>query len=191
MERSDRGDSPGGAIPHLQVEPGGERDEPSRDSGGRPIGTLIEGVACERLTPHVDHRGSLVEAINFDHPFWQEPVVYAYRITVARGRIKGWGMHKIQADRYFHTDGDVRVVLYDGRVNSPTQGRFNQFWFADASTGLLRIPPGVWHADQNFGDTEAALMNFPTEPFRHQDPDKYRIDPHGGEIAFDWTLADS
>ena len=53
-----------------------------------------------RLEPHVDHRGSLFEIVNFDHPFWQEPVVYAYAITIRPGRIKGWGMHKLQTDRY-------------------------------------------------------------------------------------------
>jgi hypothetical protein len=29
-----------------------------------------------------------------------------------------------------------------------------------------------------------------TRPCDHADPDKYRIDPHSGEIPFDWTLRD-
>ena len=51
-------------------------------------------------------------------------------------------------------------------------------------------PPGVWHADQNIGGTEAAIIDFPTQPFDRAKPDKYRIDPHGGEIPFDFTLRD-
>jgi hypothetical protein len=39
-------------------------------------------VQSARLEPHVDHRGSLFEIVNFDHAFWQEPVVYAYGITI-------------------------------------------------------------------------------------------------------------
>ena len=35
-----------------------------------------------------------MEMVNFDDPFWEEPVVYAYAFTVSPGRIKGWGMHK-------------------------------------------------------------------------------------------------
>ena len=56
--------------------------------------------------------------------------------------------------------------------------------------GLLRIPPGVWHASQNWGDFEAVCMNFPTRSFDPEHPDKYRIDPASGEIPFDFTLRD-
>jgi len=54
----------------------------------------------------------------------------------------------------------------------------------------VRIPPGVWHADQNTGDIDAVILNFPTRPYDPADPDKHRIDPHSGEIPFDWTLRD-
>jgi dTDP-4-dehydrorhamnose 3,5-epimerase len=46
----------------------------------------------------------------------------------------------------------------------------------------------VWHADQNTGDRDAVLMNFPTRAYHHDNPDKYRIDPWSDEIPFDWTL---
>jgi dTDP-4-dehydrorhamnose 3,5-epimerase len=38
------------------------------------------------------------------------------------------------------------------------------------------------------GTTEAIVVNVPTEPYRAEDPDEYRIDPHGGEIPYDWGL---
>jgi dTDP-4-dehydrorhamnose 3,5-epimerase-like enzyme len=55
---------------------------------------------------------------------------------------------------------------------------------------MLRIPTGVWHANQNWGDTDALFINFPTEPHSYESPDKYRIDPHDGTIPFDWSLPD-
>ena len=137
-----------------------------------------------------DHRGTLIEAVNFDHPFWDEPVVYAYTFTVARGRIKGWGMHKFQTDRYVALTGRLRVVLYDGRPDSPTFHHFAEFSFADEAPGFLRIPPGVWHADQNVGQSPCRVSNFPTRPYDRDTPDKYRIDPASGEIPFDFTLRD-
>ncbi len=172
------------------VTPPGLRDESSVDDRGGPSAIGIEGVRYERLTPHVDHRGSLREVVNFDQSFWSSPVVYSYCFTIKPGRIKGWGMHKRQEDRYFICSGDVRVALFDGRVTSPSHERPSEFYFTDASPGLLLIPPGVWHATQNWGRREAVLMNFPTRPYDRKDPDKYRIDPHAGEIPFDWTLAD-
>jgi dTDP-4-dehydrorhamnose 3,5-epimerase len=60
----------------------------------------------------------------------------------------------------------------------------------EEARGLLLIPPGVWHGDQNYGERDAVMVNFPTRPFDRDDPDKARIDPHSGEIPFDWTLRD-
>ena len=96
-----------------------------------------------------------------------------------------------QADRYFVVTGDVRVVMYDDRHESSTRGRFNQEFFTDESRGLVRIPPGIWHADQNWGGRDAMVVNFPTRPYDRANPDKRRIDPHSGEIPFDWDLPDA
>ena len=79
-------------------------------------------------------------------------------------------------------------MLYDGRTASPSYQRFAEYHFTDETPGLLLIPPGVWHADQNTGDRDAVVFNFPTRPYDHARPDKYRIDPSSDEIPFDWTL---
>jgi dTDP-4-dehydrorhamnose 3,5-epimerase len=97
-------------------------------------------------------------------------------------------MHERQADRYCPVAGRVRVVLYDGRTGSPTEGELAQFHFAEEAPGLLYIPPGVWHADQNTGDADAVIVNFPTRAYDRENPDKARIDPLSGEIPFDWDL---
>jgi dTDP-4-dehydrorhamnose 3,5-epimerase len=172
------------------VEPEVAADVPTVDAAGRRLTTGIEGVVYSRAVSHVDHRGSLTEVVNFDDPFWDEPVVYSYCFTIRPGRIKGWGMHLKQADRYFLTQGSLRVVLFDGRVQSPTQGKFAEFHFTEAARGRLLIPPGVWHADHNWGDTEAVLLNFPTRAFDREHPDKHRIDPASDEIPFDFRLRD-
>jgi dTDP-4-dehydrorhamnose 3,5-epimerase len=172
------------------VRPPAERDAPTVDEVGRRVESGIEGVLYAPATPHVDHRGSLAEIVNFDNDFWDEPIVYSYCFTIRPGRIKGWAMHRKQADRYFLCAGNVRVVLHDGRVRSPTFGAFAEFHLTEDSRGLLLIPPGVWHGDQNWGDSDAVMLNFPTLPFDSTNPDKYRIDPHSGKIPFDWSLPD-
>jgi dTDP-4-dehydrorhamnose 3,5-epimerase len=174
----------------VQVTPLGTRDAPTVDGDGRRRGG-IEGVESVRLEPHLDHRGSLFEIINFDHGFWREPVVYAYGVGISPGRIKGWGMHKLQTDRYLIVHGTVRVVLYDGRDDSPTHDRLEVYWLSGEQPSLLAIPPGVWHADHNWGDAYGLIVNFPTRAYDRDNPDKYRLDPHSGEIAFDWSLRDS
>ena len=151
----------------------------------------IAGVRIERVPGYHDHRGSLYPFVDFSRPFWSEPVVHGYLFTLRKGRIKGWGMHRLQADRYFVLSGDLRVVLYDGRDDSPDQGHFCEFHFTRESAGLLFIPPGVWHATQNWGATLGRIANFPTVRFDSENPDKYRVDPHASAIPFDWHLRDS
>jgi dTDP-4-dehydrorhamnose 3,5-epimerase len=165
-------------------------DAPSFDQDGSPLAPAIDGVLVQHLSANVDHRGSLTEVIDRSWPFWGEPIVYAYLFTIRPGRIKGWGMHERQTDRYAVLAGDVRVVLYDDRPRSATRGQFCQFYFTDTVRGLVRIPPGVWHADQNFGSHEAMVMNFPTRPYNRAKPDKRRLDPHSNAIPFDWALHD-
>jgi dTDP-4-dehydrorhamnose 3,5-epimerase len=172
------------------VVPAAPKDAQTADAEGSPVGAGIEGVVTAQRRWHADHRGRLAEVVDFDDSFWDDPVVYGYCFTIRPGRIKGWGMHRKQDDRYFVASGLVRVVLHDGRKGSPTFGQFQEVHFTDHTPGLVRIPAGVWHADQNYGDREAIVMNFPTRPFDREDPDKYRIDPHSGEIPFDWSLPD-
>ena len=171
-------------------EPGITRDRPSVGADGRELASRIAGVLLERLAPLADHRGSLVRVLDTREPFWIEPIVYAYEFTIRPGRIKGWGMHEHQTDRYFVAGGKIRIVLYDGRPESPSHELIEQFFFTESTPGLLRIPPGVWHADQNWGDSDARVLNFPTRAYDHTSPDKYRIDPHSGVIPFDWDLRD-
>jgi dTDP-4-dehydrorhamnose 3,5-epimerase len=172
------------------VLPPAERDAPTVDADGRKLDAGIEGVRYVRATTHVDHRGSLTEVVNFDNDFWDEPVVYSYCFTIRPGRIKGWGMHLRQADRYFVCAGSLRVVLYDGRTRSPSFGAFAEFHLTDEARSFLLIPPGVWHGDQNWGDRDAVVLNFPTVAYDHASPDKHRLDPHSGAIPFDWSLPD-
>lgn len=168
-----------------------KQDIPTVDAAGQLLPPKIPGVEVKRLTTHADHRGVLTQFIDTRDPFWNEPIVYAYRFSILPGRIKGWGMHRKQTDRYFIVSGNVRVVLYEPPNSGDIPyggGIFEEIYFTDATPGLVKIPPGIWHADQNWGGTVAHVCNFPTVPYDPADPDKYRISPDSPELAFDWSL---
>ena len=136
---------------------------------------LPAGVSFHENVTHVDERGTVCEM--FD-PRWgwnPQPVVFTYCFTVRPGITKGWGMHKVNEDRYFLLFGELEVVLYDARPDSPTQGLVSRIVLSEFRRRLMNIPPGIWHADYNFGSKDAVLINFPTEPYNHANPDKYRL----------------
>ncbi len=173
----------------MRVIPEAPKDARHRAPDGSLLDMGIEGVMVERPPRHVDQRGSLFEVVNTSHPFWSEPIVHCEWVVSSPGMIKGWGVHMLGDDRYVVGSGRIRVVLHDGRVDSPSYGQFAQFHFGDQSPGWLLIPRGVWHASQNYGDTDAIFVNFPTEAYDYDDPDKYRLDPYDrSKIDFDWTI---
>ncbi len=160
------------------VTPDGQRTEP-----------IIDGVTLKRLMPREDERGEICEIFN---PAWQlhpAPLVYIYQATVRPGHVKGWVVHKDQDDRLFVSIGRVRVVLFDGRPDSPTYRLLNVFTITERNRGLIVIPRGVFHAVQNVGESEAVYINMPTRPYNHADPDKYRLPLKNELIPFDFDGA--
>jgi dTDP-4-dehydrorhamnose 3,5-epimerase len=151
------------------------RDVQTVTSAGAEVQELIDGVRIRRAITHLDERGSLCEMYSPAWGFTEEPLVYVYQTTIRPGRTKGWVLHLEQDDRLFFSRGDVKVVLFDAREDSPTFERLTVHNFGEASRGLLRIPRGVYHAIQNVGLGDAYFVNMPTRAFRHEEPDKYRL----------------
>jgi dTDP-4-dehydrorhamnose 3,5-epimerase len=151
------------------------KDQPSVTSDGADLQELIDGVELRRARTHADERGTLTEIFDPRWEFTDEPLVYAYLVTLRPGQVRGWVVHVEQNDRLFVYAGVIRVVLYDGRRDSDTYGRLNVLHLGEHDRGLVAIPAGVYHAVQNVGDREGAFVNMPSQPYRHDDPDKYRL----------------
>jgi dTDP-4-dehydrorhamnose 3,5-epimerase len=179
------------AVPDVAVSLLGTRDEQTVDPTGRHVGRGIDGVEVQRARPFIDPRGSLIEVVNFEDPFWREPIVYSYSMTVNPGRIKGWGMHLRQVDRHHVHAGSVRFVLYDARTDSPTHGHIAIVCLGDEARGAVRIPAGVWHAAQNYGSSVAHITNFPTIAYDHSAPDKQLLPIGTDLIPFDFGDLDT
>jgi len=110
--------------------------------------------------------------------YWDGPVVYAYQFSVRPHQIKGWGLHERKADRYTIISGEVLLFLYDARADSPTHGVSMKFVLSDRGVRQVTIPPFVWHLSANVGSVDAHLVNFPTEVYHHESPDR-RLLPWG------------
>lgn len=175
----------------VQLSVVGRSDRQTVDDAGRSEKMRIDGVEVQLVRPHLDPRGTLIEVVNFDDPFWREPIVYSYSITINPGRIKGWGMHLRQVDRHHVHNGQVRFVLYDARTTSPTHGQVDVICLGEESRGALRIPAGVWHAAHCFGTVPAHVTNFPTIPYDRERPDKRLLPIDSDEIPFDFNDLDS
>ena len=151
------------------------RDLPKVGPDGSSLQELIDGVELRRAPTHADERGTLTEIVDLRWEFTDDPLVYAYLVTIRPGQVRGWALHLVQNDRLFAYAGVLRIVLYDARTDSETYGRLNIFHLGDHDRALVSIPAGVYHAVQNVGDEVAMFINLPSQPYQHDDPDKYRL----------------
>ncbi len=150
---------------------------------------LIEGVVTKPLKVNVDERGRLMEILrNDDKEFRQFGQVYM--TTAYPGVTKAWHYHKLQTDYFACVRGMMKVVLYDGRADSPTKGQINEFFIGEHNPMLVMIPPGVYHGFKCISEYEAIVINTPTEHYDRNVPDEFRIDAHSADIPYDWSRKD-
>lgn len=150
---------------------------------------MIDGVMVKQLKVIPDERGRLMEILRADDAMFQK-FGQVYLTTGYPGVVKAWHYHKVQFDHFCVLKGMMKVVLYDSRDGSPTKGEVNEFFMGEHRPILLRIPPLVYHGFKAIGNGEALLINLPTEMYRYQDPDEFRVDPHKNDIPYSWERKD-
>lgn len=150
---------------------------------------MIEGVETKPLRVIADERGRLMEILRRDDPIFRQ-FGQIYMTTAYPGVVKGWHYHKRQADNFVVIRGMMKIVLYDQRRDSKTYGEVNEFFMGDVNQLLLYVPSMVVHGFKCIGETEAIVLNCPTEVYHYDQPDEYRIHPHQNDVPYDWARKD-
>ncbi|MCK4574864.1 dTDP-4-dehydrorhamnose 3,5-epimerase family protein [candidate division WOR-3 bacterium] len=148
---------------------------------------MIDGVRIKKLRVIPDERGRLMEVLRNDDEIF-EKFGQVYITTAYHGVVKGWHYHKIQADNMCVIKGMMKIVLFDSRDNSPTKGEINEFFVGIYNPIIIHIPTFVYHGFKCISEAEAIVINIPTEKYNYDNPDEYRVDPHGNEIPYEWVL---
>ena len=146
---------------------------------------LIDGVRVRQLQKIPDERGYLMEMLRSD---WEEYERFGqvYVTAVYPGVVKGWHYHKQQSDHFVCLHGMAKVVLYDARPGSPTQGKVNEFFMGEERPMLLKIPPLVVHGFKGISPEMTLIVNVPTDTYHYDEPDEYRLPWDSPEIPYDW-----
>jgi dTDP-4-dehydrorhamnose 3,5-epimerase len=166
------------------LTPSPKKDVQTVTVDGQSVQKLIHGVSVHQSTTHLDDRGTLCEIFSPHRPPHPAPLVYVYQFTIRPGKIKGWHVHHLHDDRIFLSQGQVKVVLYDSRADSPTFGMINEIYRSDLSRDLMVIPAFVYHAHQNVGLADALFISMPSRPYDHHSPDVYRFPIDSDQIPY-------
>jgi dTDP-4-dehydrorhamnose 3,5-epimerase len=84
----------------------------------------------------------------------------AYFSIVHPGAIKGWKRHRRVTLNLVVPVGEIRFVLHDDRLGSPTQRGFSEVILGGENHARLTVPPGVWMAFQGRGEVQNLLLNI-------------------------------
>ena len=160
------------------------------DREGRWRADPIEGLRFRptRPVPHED--GVVAEVARASWSEMDLPIVQVHVTTTQPGRIRAWGLHQRSTDRLFVVSGLVSLVVFDGRLDSPTSGALNEFKVSERNPGLLVVPPNLYHGWKNIGTTEASIINMPSSQYHYDSPDALDLPydaPRAEEIVpFRW-----
>jgi len=146
---------------------------------------MIKNVLVKPLKKIPDERGIIMHMLRCDDPDF-EKFGEIYFSIVYPGVVKGWHIHKEMTLNYAVVSGMIKLVLYDPRPDSPTQGEVQEIFTGEDNYVLVVIPPGIWNGFKGIGTKPAIVANCATIPHR---PDEIqRLDPVKNDIPYDWGL---
>ena len=151
--------------------------------------TRIAGVRTKSLKLIPDERGWLMEILRNDDSEFFQKFGQVYVSATYPGVVKAWHYHKHQVDNFACISGMVKLVLVDTREGSPTKGAVNEFFLGTQRPILVQVPNLVYHGWKCISPEVSTVVNTPTELYNYDEPDEYRLEPHG-TLPYDWTRKD-
>jgi dTDP-4-dehydrorhamnose 3,5-epimerase len=145
---------------------------------------LIDGVEVKEIRNVIKRNGHLTELFRRDWFDRCGEVGQVFQVVLMPGAISAWHAHAVTTDRLFVTHGTMRIVLYDGRDDSPTRGTVNEFLANGSRPALFVVPPRVWHAVQTVSGEPGIIVNMPNHAYCYEDPDHWRLPADTDEIPY-------
>ena len=146
---------------------------------------MIDGVKVIPLRQIPDERGKIMHMLKeTDEHFIRFGEIYFS--CAWPGVVKGWHVHSRMTVNNAVVVGHAKLVLYDGRDDSPTKGEVMELFIGESNYCLVQIPPGIVNGYQVYGDEMVILANCASEP--HDPGEIIRIDPFSPDVPYTWDL---
>lgn len=146
---------------------------------------MIEGVEIISLRTFLDERGLVRHMLRCTDTYFKQ-FGEIYFSVIFPGAIKGWHVHRKMELNYAVVSGNIKLVLYDAREDSPTHGELQEIFMGEDNYVLAKVPPYVVNGFKAIGNEKAIVANCATIP---HDPDEIeRFDPFDPTIGYDWGI---
>lgn len=143
----------------------------------------IEGVKITSLKIISDNRGSVMHMLRSDSPIF-EKFGEIYFSTIFKDKIKAWHLHKEATLNYACVFGKVKLVLFDDRQKSETQGLYQEIVLSLENYSLITIPPNIWNGFKGLNNDHSIIANCLNLP--HNESEMVRLDPDNEKFKSVW-----
>lgn len=149
---------------------------------------MIDGVIIKPLKKIPDERGSIFKMQeSSDNEFKGFGEIYFS--TIYPGVVKGWHLHENAILNYAVIKGTIKLVLYDTRIDSVTNGELQEIFIGEQNYCMVQIPCMVWNGFKCVGTETAIVADLVNIP--HDIDNMQRMDPHNNDIIkYDWSRKD-
>lgn len=143
----------------------------------------IHDVLLTPLRQIPDERGSVMHMLRATDPHFAG-FGEIYFSTVRQGAVKAWKRHRQMTLNLACPFGEVRLVIYDDRENSPTHGILDELILGPASYHLVTVPPMLWTGFAGVAAVPSLVANCASLP--HDPLEADRLDAHDPAIPYAW-----
>jgi len=150
--------------------------------------TEISGVAIQPLKQIEDQRGAVLHMLRADSTLFQG-FGEIYFSLVLPGAVKAWKRHRQMTQLFAVPVGNIRLVLYDTREGSSSQGRLEEHILGRPDHYcLVRIPPLLWYGFQGLGTAPSLVANLTDYVHDPQEAEGLAFD--SPDVPYGWKAVD-
>jgi dTDP-4-dehydrorhamnose 3,5-epimerase len=148
------------------------------------INSIIEGVVLTPLKQIKDERGAVFHVMkNNSETFYSFGEAYFSKIN--ENIIKGWKYHKEMKQNFCVPYGELKLVLFDNRVNSITRGIVNEIILSDNENYMrVTIPEKIWYSFKCLSNDYCLLLNIAN--IKHKEHESLHMVINNDIIPYKW-----
>jgi len=146
---------------------------------------MIEGIQIIPLKTIIDDRGMVRHMLKCTESHFSQ-FGEIYFSVIFPNAIKAWHLHKKMEINYAVISGNIKLVLYDSRKNSPTYGETQEIYMGEDNYVLVKVPPLIVNGFKSLGNEKAIVANSASIP--HDPEEIERFDPFDPKIGYDWGI---
>ena len=143
----------------------------------------IEGIKITPLKIISDDRGSVMHMLRNDSKVF-EKFGEIYFSTIFQDKIKAWHLHKEATLNYACVHGKVKLVLYDERKTSKTNGQYQELFLSLENYSLITIPPNIWNGFKGIHQNFSIIANCLNLP--HNEEEMVRLNTDNERFNYVW-----